>query len=297
MNSIQSRCGYVSIVGRPNVGKSTLLNALLDKKMSITSRKPQTTRYRMLGIKTLSDTQTIYIDTPGLHQRTHRLADRYMNRAALSSLSGVDILMVVVEPWSHEGDAWVLKQIKSTKATVFLVINKIDLLKDRSQLLPYIKNMLDMFHFSEIIPISAERQIQLKDLEKTIIRYLPPSPFLFPETQLTDKNDQFIASEIIREKLMRLLGQELPYALAVTIIAFAQEPQILRISAVIWVERDSQKPILIGKGGGKLKAVGIKARIDLERFFEKKVFLHLWVKVKKDWLDNEKLLTSLGLNT
>jgi len=287
-------CGYVAIVGRPNVGKSTLINKLLSRKISITSRKPQTTRQSIFGIKTENDTQIIYVDTPGLQIKPQRLAHRYMNRSVRAALSGVNVILFVVEPYWRDEDQWVLDQIKESEIPVFLIINKIDLLQSLDLLLPYIDKVSQKFKFDQIIPVCAKTGERVPTIEREIRALLPPSPFYFPEDQITTQEDQFIASEMIREKLMRQLGQEIPYFLAVTLIAFIVEPEIIRISAIIWVEKNSHKRIVIGKGGEKLKRVGTDARRDMEKYFEKKVFLQLWVKIQSGWLDDKKLLQDFG---
>ncbi|WP_264774049.1 GTPase Era [Coxiella burnetii] len=287
-------CGYAAIIGRPNVGKSTLLNQLLEQKISITSRKPQTTRYQILGVKTFKDIQVIYVDTPGLHAGTERTINRYMNRTARGALRDVDAIVFVIEPHWESQDAWVLDNLKEIETPVFLVINKVDKIKNRAELLPLIEKVSSLYAFQKIIPLSAKTGDQVGTLEQAVHQLMPESPFYFPPEQVTDRSDQFMASEIIREKLMRLLGQEIPYSLAVTLIEFRKEEKIIRISAVIWVEKKSQKGIVIGKGGERLKRVGTNARLDMEKWFGKRVFLQLWVKVKSGWADNERLLRELG---
>ena len=294
MNKNVIRCGYVAIIGRPNVGKSLLLNKILGYKLSITSRKPQTTRYQILGIKTFKDIQVIYIDTPGLHSGTSRMINRYMNRIARGALQDVNLIIFIIEPHWDERDTWVLKQLQDIEVPIFLVINKIDQVKDRSELLPLIEKVSSLYLFKEIIPISAKTDDQVGVLEQKINNQMPESFFHFPPEQVTDRSDQFLAAEIIREKLMRLLGQEIPYSLAVTIVMFQREKKILLISAVIWVERKGQKGIVIGKDGERLKKIGTTARIDMERLFNQKVFLQLWTKVKSGWSDSERFLKELG---
>jgi GTPase len=295
MMTTAQRTGYIAIIGRPNVGKSTLLNHLLGEKISITSRKPQTTRHRILGIKTIHDTQFIYVDTPGLHSHEGRALNRYMNRAALTALREVDVVIWVVDAryWREEDD-WVLKQVKKLSIPVILAVNKIDRVADRSRLLPYLAAAAERYPFFKIVPISAKNGEQLSELEHCVSTCLPQQPYLFPEDQLTDRSDRFIAAETVREKLTRLLGEELPYALTVTVDAFEDEPAIARIAAVIWVDKSSQKPIVIGEKGERLKNVGRKARLDLEKYLGKKVFLKLWVKVKSGWWDDERALRQLG---
>jgi len=291
-----TRCGYIAIVGRPNVGKSTLLNRLLSQKVSITSRKPQTTRHSILGIKTENNAQIIYVDTPGLQIRPQRLVNRMMNRAVFDALEEVSVIIFMVEPRWWPEDQWVLEKIKNSTAPVFLVINKIDRLKSQDLLLPYIAQVSQRFHFAEIIPICARTGARVDIIEQQIKSHLPLSPFYFPKDQVTMQDEQFMASEIIREKLMRFLGQEIPYALAVTILLFQNDTNLIRISAIVWVEKKSQKGIVIGKGGEKLKTIGTAARMEMEGLFGKKVFLQLWVKVKSGWLDNEKLLEEFGFH-
>jgi len=290
-----TKCGYAAIIGKPNVGKSTLLNHLLGEKIAITSHKAQTTRHRILGIKTSNNAQILYLDTPGLHSKEKNLMNRYMNRAAHSVLNDVGVIVWLVEAlrWDEE-DENILRRLSSIKTPVILAINKVDKIKDKNKLLPYLDGLKNKFSFATMMPISAEKNIQLDVLEKTIVQYLPDSPFCYPEGQITDANDSFVASEIIREKLTRLLGQELPYALTVMIEAFEKEENIIKIAAIILVNKENQKAIVIGKKGAQLKAIGTQARKDLETYFSKKVFLKLWVKVKSNWADNEKLLNSLG---
>ncbi len=287
--------GYIAIIGRPNVGKSTLLNHLLGQKISITSRKPQTTRHRILGLKTVEDTQFIYVDTPGLHSHEGQALNRYMNRAALNALHDVDVVVFMVDArrWDEQ-DSWVLERLSRLTVPIILAVNKIDKLADRSQLLPYMSAAAKRYPFFKIIPMSAKNGDQLNELENCLRTCLPQQPHLFPADQLTDRSDRFIAAEAVREKLMRLLGQELPYALTVTIDAFEDEPKIARIAAIIWIEKSSQKPIVIGENGERLKTVGQKARLDLEKYLDKKVFLKLWVKVKSGWSDDERSLRQLG---
>ena len=294
MNNQSIHCGYVAIIGRPNVGKSTLLNQLLGQKISITSRKPQTTRFRILGVQTFKNTQVIYIDTPGLHTDVHRAINRYMNRMAQSALQEVDIVVFLIEPHWEVQDAWVLNQFKNLEIPAFLVINKIDQIKNRVELLPLIERVSSLFPFQDIIPLCAKTGEQVDVLERTIIQYIPESPFYFLPEQVTDRSNQFMASEIIREKLICSLGQEIPYSLAVTVVVFQPEEKIIRISAVIWVEKKGQKGIVIAKEGKRLKKVGTTARTDMEKLFDKKVFLQLWVKVKSGWSDSERLLKELG---
>lgn len=294
---MKQRCGYAAIVGRPNVGKSTLLNHLIGQKLSITSRKPQTTRHRLLGIKTQDNTQFIYVDTPGLHQRQAHAMNRYLNRAAISSLVGVDVVVWVVEAlkWTKE-DEHVLTILRDhlPNIPVILAINKVDQLADRELLLPFIAQLQDKYSFSDVFPISALRGVNLSELEQKIATYLPESEWHFPEDQLTDRSERFLVAEIVREKLIRRLGEELPYRLTVQVEHFADEDGLAHISALIWVERDSQKAIVIGKQGQLLKQVGTEAREAIVELLGRKVFLQLWVKVRAGWSDDERALRQLG---
>jgi len=290
-----SRCGYVAILGRPNVGKSTLLNRILGQKISITSRRPQTTRHRILGIKTAGDMQAIYVDTPGLHQGGKRAMNRYMNRAASSTINEVDVVLFVVEGlrWSEQ-DQYVLDKIKSGPVPVILVINKVDKLADKTALLPHLSMLAAQMAFTHMIPISATGGDNVAVLEEQVHALLPPAAHFYPEDQVTDRSERFLAAELIREKLMSDLGEELPYALTVEIEQFSLQDELLTIGAVIWVERDGQKAIVIGKNGARLKNIGRQARLDMQAIFERKVFLRLWVRVKEGWSDDARALISLG---
>ncbi|MDH5784753.1 MAG: GTPase Era [Chromatiales bacterium] len=289
------RSGYVAIVGRPNVGKSTLMNHLLGQKISITSRKPQTTRHRILGIKTTEENQVVYVDTPGVHLNAKKAMNRYMNRAATTSLEDVDLILFLVEAdsWTEE-DENLLKRLKEAKAPVFLIVNKVDRVKEKESLLPMLQELSQKMAFASVLPLSALKGSNIEQLEREVYQRLPESDMIFPEDYVTDRSSRFLAAEIIREKLMRGLGKELPYATAVEIESFKEEEGMLHIHGLIWVERDSQKRIVIGKGGEKLKEVGKQARLDMQRLFDSKVFLQLWVKVKEGWSDNERILNSLG---
>ena len=290
-----SRCGYVAIVGRPNVGKSTLLNHILGQKISITSRKPQTTRHQVLGIKTEDNHQIIFVDTPGLHKDAGKAINRYMNRAASAAIRDVDLVVFVVDrtAWTEE-DSIVLEQIEQSGLPTMLVVNKIDLLADKTELLPHLQSLAAKAEFSAILPVSALRQHNVDALEAQILTLLPESGHFFPEDQITDRSQRFLAAEIVREKIMRQLGDELPYSIAVEIEEFAQEDEVLHISAVIFVERTGQKRILIGDKGSRLRSIGMDARRDMEGLFDSKVMLRLWVKVKSGWSDDERALRSLG---
>jgi GTP-binding protein Era len=291
----KEKCGYVAIIGRPNVGKSTLLNDLVGKKISITTPKPQTTRHQILGIKTVANTQAIYIDTPGIHQTEQRAMNRYMNRLASSVIVDADVIVFVIEAmrW-YEDDDTVLEKLQQTTSPVILVINKVDLLSDKSLLLPFIDKVKERCAFAQIVPLSAKEHENVTTLEKLILNYLPEGPHFFPDEQVTDKDERFRIAEVIREKLILATEQEIPYSTTVIIESLELEGNLYNISAIIWVERDGQKPIVIGKNGERLKKIGTQARKDIERLLNRKVFLRLWVKVKSDWTDNDKLLESLG---
>jgi GTP-binding protein Era len=289
------RCGYVAIVGRPNVGKSTLLNHLLGQKISITSRKPQTTRHQVLGIKTEDDYQIIYVDTPGLHKDAEKAINRYMNRAASSAIKDVDIVVFVVDrtAWTEE-DEMVLEQVRRSGLPAILVVNKVDLLAEKTTLLPHLQLLAEKGEFAAIMPVSALRRHNIEELERELLGFLPESQYFFPEEQITDRSQRFLAAEIVREKIMRQLGEELPYSITVEIEEFEQDSAILNISAVIFVERKGQKKILIGEAGSRLRSIGSDARRDMELLFDSKVMLRLWVKVKSGWSDDERALRSLG---
>jgi GTP-binding protein Era len=295
MPADSKRCGYVAIVGRPNVGKSTLLNHILGQKISITSRKPQTTRHQVLGIKTEDQHQIIFVDTPGLHKDASKAINRYMNRAASSAIKDVDLVVFVVDrtAWTEE-DTMVLEQIQRAGLPTMLVVNKVDLLADKSELLPHLQVLADKGDFAAILPVSALHKHNVAELEAEILKLLPESKHFFPEDQITDRSQRFLAAEIVREKIMRQLGDELPYAITVEIEEFALEGAILHISAVIFVERKGQKKILIGDKGSRLRSIGTDARRDMELLFDSKVMLRLWVKVKSGWSDDERALRSLG---
>jgi GTP-binding protein Era len=295
MNTTLGHCGYVALVGRPNVGKSTLLNRLIGQKISITSRKPQTTRHRLLGIKTLGADQIIYVDTPGLHRDAQRAINRYMNRAASGALADVDVIVFLVEAtrWLAEDD-YVLELLRRGQAPVILGINKIDRVKNRAELLPYIQEISAKMNFAGVFPLSAEQGDNVEALEAALVPYLPEGILLFPEDQVTDRSVRFLAAEIIREKLIRRLGEELPYRISVEIERFNEEERLTRIHALIWVEKPGQKAIVIGQQGRLLKEIGTQARLDLEQLLERKVFLELWVKVREGWSDDERTLQQLG---
>ncbi len=289
------RSGVVAIIGRPNVGKSTLQNQVLGKKLSITSRKPQTTRQRIIGIKTEGDSQVVYVDTPGLHQGEKKALNRYMNRVARSTLQEVDVVVFIVQAlqWTSQDEA-ILSYLADVTVPVVLVVNKIDLVKNKAELLPYVEMVSSKFPFQQIIPISAKQALQVDVFESQIDELLPSGPMMYPADQVTDRSDRFIVTEFVREKLTRQLGEELPYSLAVTVDVMEEEASILRVACVIWVEKSSQKQIVIGHKGARIKQVGITAREDLERYFDKQVFLQLWVKIKTGWSDDSQSLTDFG---
>lgn len=294
-NSTAYRCGYVAIIGRPNVGKSTLLNHILGMKLSITSRKPQTTRHQILGVKTENDVQTIYVDTPGMHQRRGSAINKYMNRAATSVLSDVDVLLFVVQAaaWTDEDDA-VLQRLENISAPVILVVNKIDMLNDKQELLPFITELSSKFKFEEVIPVAAVKSENIGEVEAAVAKLLPESAAFFPEDQVTDRSMRFLAAEIIREKLVRELGQELPYTSTVNIDKYDEDGKLVRIHATIFVESKGQKAIIIGSKGSRLKSIGSKARKDIESMVGNKVYLNLWVKVREGWSNDERALRGLG---
>ena len=289
------KCGYVALIGRPNVGKSTLMNHLLGQKLSITSRKPQTTRHRILGIKTTEVGQAIFMDTPGMHQDEKKVLNRYLNKTADATLLGVDVVVWLLDGlfW-HEYDQQIFKKLHQAGLPVILVVNKIDKVKDRNAMLAFFEQAKQSYPFEQIIPVSALKSQNLQALEDVIMDLLPVAEPVYPADQITNRPERFFAAEIIREKLTRRLGDELPYALTVEIERYEEHPDLCRIYAAILVERDSQKSIVIGKQGAMLKNIGTEARIDIERLIDQKVYLQLWVKVKKGWSDNERALQSLG---
>jgi GTP-binding protein Era len=292
------RCGFAAIVGRPNVGKSTLLNALLGRKISIVSPKPQTTRHRILGILTRPQEQIVFVDTPGLHSSGRRAMNRHMNRAALVSLQDADVNLFVVEALSwNEDDQRVLEELVRQGRPIILILSKVDKVHPRERLLPFIEELNRRASFVDVVPLSAQKRSNLAELPSIIARHLPESPPHFPSDQVTDRSDQFQAAEIVREKLTLRLRQELPYGLTVALEQFKEEDGRLLVNAVIWVERSGQKAIVIGQGGENLKEVGRSARIEMSELFKRPVHLELWVKVKENWSDNETALRQLGYDT
>ncbi len=288
------RCGTVAIVGRPNVGKSTLLNHILGVKLSITSRKAQTTRHRLLGIHTTEDAQYLFVDTPGFQTRHINALNRTLNKTVQQVLAEVDVVLFVIEALHFgEADRKVLALLpKSTP--VLLVINKADKLDDKAELLPFIGKLAEDFTFAEVVPVSAKRGLALDELLLAIRKHLPEQPAIYAEDELTDRSERFLAAEILREKVFRLLGEEVPYSVAVEIEKFELDGVLRRIHAAIIVDKENQKPILIGKGGEKLKRISTEARQDMEKLFDGKVYLETWVKVKGGWADDERALKSLG---
>jgi len=288
------RSGYVSLTGRPNVGKSTLLNAIMGEKIAIVSPKPQTTRNRIMGVKTLPDAQIIFLDTPGIHKPRHRLGEIMVGDAG-ESLKEVDIVLFLAEPEAPgAGDRFILDMLKGLNKTVFLVINKVDSVK-KPLVLPVIEAYGKLFAFREIIPISAISGDGVDLLLETVIRYLPEGPKYYPDDTLTDRAERFMAGELIREKIMQQTGDEIPYSVATEILRWQErEDGVLVIQANIYVERDGQKGIIIGKGGERLKKIGTAARLEMEGLLGCRVFLELWVKVKKDWRGDERFLKELG---
>lgn len=296
VESMPQASAFIAIVGRPNVGKSTLLNRILGQKISITSSKPQTTRHRILGIETIGERQIVYVDTPGLHQDEKKAMNRLMNRAASSSIAGVEAVLFVVESnkWTAD-DQHVLDKLKKTQRPVILVVNKIDLVKDKGKLLPRLQEYAQLHDFAEIIPLSAETGEQVDGLREIVHKYAKPGVHHYPEDYVTDRSLRFMTAEIIREKLMRFTGDELPYSTTVAIEQFQVAPSgVTHIHALILVERDGQKRMVIGAGGQKLKTIGAEARKDIETLVDGQVLLKLWVKVKSGWADDERALRSLG---
>jgi GTP-binding protein Era len=295
VTSEQKYCGYVAIVGRPNVGKSTLLNHLLGQKLCITSRKPQTTRHTLLGIKTEGEFQMIFVDTPGIHTNQERAINRVMNRSAASVIADVDVVIFVVDrfEWS-EADEYVAKYLSNNDVPLIVAVNKVDMIDDKEALLPHLKFLSSKVNAKEFIPLSALRRTNLDELEIKIKGYIPQKMHLYPEDQITDRSEKFLAAEIVREKITRQLGAEVPYQVTVEIEEFRAEKKITHISALILVERDGQKKIIIGTNGERLKKIGEQARADIESLLGCKVMLRTWVKVRSGWSDDERALRSLG---
>jgi GTP-binding protein Era len=301
MTDSMHRAGHVAVIGRPNVGKSTLVNALVGAKVSIVSPRPQTTRHRLLGIATFPEGQLLLVDTPGIHREQKRAMNRLMNRAARGALEGVDAALLVVRAgqWDDE-DTLAYDALKNAGLPVILVVNQVDRIADKTKLLPYLAKVSEGRDFAGLHPISALKRSGLEALVKTVLAQLPEQPALYGEDEITDKSQRFLAGELVREQLMRQLGEELPYATTVEIERFVEEPSpkglLLRIGAVIWVERDGQKKIVIGKGGERLREIGTRSRQQMERLFDAKVFLETWVRVREGWSDDEAALRAFGYN-
>ena len=289
------KSGYISIVGKTNVGKSTLLNEILGQKISITSRKPQTTRHRLLGVKTIKDSQMIFIDTPGFHKNHKRALNRYMNKVASNAMTGVDVLIYVIDSleWTKEDQDITNKMIDGYRNSI-LAINKIDKIKNKEELLPFMESISKLKKFSDIIPISALKNQNILSLIDSILIKLPSGNHVYPEDQVADISERFLASEIIREKCITRVGDELPYRISVSIDKFKEENNVTHIDATLFVEKKSQKGMLIGSSGNKLKSIGTASRLELEDIFETKVMLNLWVKVKSGWTDDEAMLSTMG---
>lgn len=295
MSDTKTRCGYVAIIGRPNVGKSTLLNHILGQKLAITSRKPQTTRHTLLGIKTDGPTQTIYVDTPGLHKEGDKALNRFMNKSATQALREVDVVLFVVDRmrWTDE-DELVWNKVRHLEIPVIIVVNKVDRLDDKKALLPHLEWLTSQLPNAEVVPVSALQDRNVDRLQEVIAGYLPESEHFYPDDQITDRSSRFLAAELVREKVMRQLGAEIPYQVAVEIEQFKQDGKILHIHALILVEREGQKKIIIGEGGERMKKIGQEARLDMQKLFGSKIMLNLWVKVRRGWSDDERALNSLG---
>ena len=294
-DSVKTFCGYIAIVGRPNVGKSTLLNHLLRQKISITSRKPQTTRHRILGITSENQSQCVFVDTPGLNTAQKKILNRIMNETVLNVVADVDVVVFVIETLKfNEGDRQVLDLLERIDVPVILAINKIDLIKAKDSFLPHIDKLSKLFQFREVVPISAATGYNVEKIAELTKNLLPEGQFLFPRDQITNRSSRFLAAELIREKITRQLGEEVPYEATVEVENFVEDGKILKIDGLILVDKPGQKKIIIGKGGSRLKRIGSNAREDMEKIFEKKVMLNLWVKVKSGWADDQRALQSLG---
>jgi GTP-binding protein Era len=289
------RCGTIAIAGRPNVGKSTLLNRLIGQKLSITAHKPQTTRHAVLGINTHGDTQFIYIDTPGIHGGGKRTLNRVLNKTASSATTGADVLLLVVQAltWTND-DQMALEIVQKQELPWILVVNKVDRVNPKEKLLPWLQGLPATEHASAVIPTSASKGHNVDTLEQQIEQLLPEADFIYDEDSFTDRSSRFLASELVREQLTRFLSQELPYSISVEIEQFEDSGRMLTVSAVIWVEKQSQKSIVIGKGGSGLKEIGSRARKEMQHMFDRKVHLNMWVKVKDGWSDDASMIRSLG---
>ncbi|HUL40549.1 MAG TPA: GTPase Era [Burkholderiales bacterium] len=293
MASTSFRTGMIAIVGRPNVGKSTLLNRLVGQRISITSRRPQTTRYRITGILTQDETQYIFVDTPGFQLQHNNALNRALNRCVAQTIQGVDAVLLVVDALQFNGPERQTLDLMSG-CPILLVINKIDKLTDKKKLLPFIEKVSKEHRFAAIVPVSAKKNLQLNELLQTLREFLPENPPVYSADEITDCSERFMAAELIREKIFRSLGEEVPYAVTVMVDDFVLEPDLRRIQASIIVDKSSQKAIIIGAKGGKLKTIATQARVDMEKLFGGKVFLEVWVRVRKGWADNIRMLKALG---
>ena len=288
------RTGVIAVIGRPNVGKSTLVNALVGAKVSIVSNKPQTTRHRILGVRTEADAQFIFADTPGFQTQYKSALNTAMNRSVTQALTEVDVVLWLVEARKFvPADQRILPLLPRDKP-VILVVNKIDMVADKTTLFPYLQTLSQQYKFAEIVPLSAEKARDAERLPAILKPYLPEGEPWFAEDDITDRSSRFLAAELVREKVFRLTGDEIPYAVAVTIEEFSEEPALFRIGAVVWVDRDAHKPILLGRGGEHIKRIATEARQDMEKLFDRKVFLTLWVKVKGGWADDTRLIKQFG---
>lgn len=298
MSDADFRCGFVAVVGRPNVGKSTLINKIIGSKVSIVTAKPQTTRHRILAVHSTANAQILFVDTPGIHRSSGRAMNRLMNRTAASALTDADLVLFVFDAdrWTEEDDD-VLQRVRSSGIPAIALLNKLDTVHPREALLEKLAAAAARHEFAQIIPISAKKGDNLDALLAEIPQYLPESPPLFPDDMRTDRSREFHVAEVIREKLTLMLHQELPYGLTVQIERFEEDAERFTINAIIWVERDSQKGIVVGKGGSRLKQIGTAARVELKEQLGRSVHLELWVKVKENWADNEKDLHALGFDT
>jgi len=291
---VRQRCGHVAIVGRPSVGKSTLLNALVGARISITSKKPQTTRHRISGIRTEPGVQFVFVDTPGFQTRHASKLNERLNRAVRETLADVDVIVFVVDAARFTAADRAVADLLPAQVPVIVALNKIDTLKDKRALLPRIAEIAALREFAALVPISAERGTDLPALKEAIAQYLPPGPLLYADDELTDRDERFLAAEFIREKIFRQLGDEIPYSTAVVIESFEHEGELRRIRATVLVDKSSQRAILVGEGGARMKAIASQARGDMEALFGGRVFLDVWVRVKSGWSDSDAMLTRLG---
>ena len=295
---MKTKCGTIAIAGKPNVGKSTLLNKLIGQKLSITAHKPQTTRHALLGVNTTATSQFIYIDTPGIHRDGKRTLNRVLNKTASSAATGADVLMLVVQALVFDDDdQMALETVRRQKLPWVVVINKIDRVKQKERLLPLLSELPAAKLADAVVPVSATSGVNIEVLQAELEARLPVAEFQFEESEFTDRSSRFLASELVREQLTRFLSQELPYSVSVEVEKFEQTSSVINVSSVIWVEKASQKSIVIGKGGINLKEIGKRARIEMEKLFDCKVHLQLWVKVKEAWSDDAAMIRSLGYET